>query len=219
MGGDVMEDKEHKYYTSLYEIASEINSVDIPEKVLNTIVERAAKAMDAKGCSLLLLTPDKRLLLHTATYGLSAQYIRKRPVFVGQGYEEARKGRPLAIEDATTDERWQFRKEAKKEGIASVLTVPVMLKGEVVGLMVLYTAETRRFAEEDIYFASAVANLGAVALANARLYDSLKNNNEALRREIAEWRAALPLIRGEGQASRVVLETPEEPSQDVIPPG
>ena len=190
--------QEKSYCTSLYEIAAAMNSAGNPGELLNGVVKELTKALDVKGCSLLLLTPDRKLLLHTASYGLSEAYIRKGPVFVGTGYEEAKEGRSVVIENATTDERFQFREEAKGEGIASLFMVPVTLRDELVGLMVVYSAKKRRFTQDDLDFAIAVANLGAIALANARLYDSLMNDNERLRLEIAEWRADFPLIREQG---------------------
>lgn len=186
------------YRLSLYEIAAVVNSAHSPEIVLNSVVEMVVKALDVKGCMLLLLSPDRKLLLPTASYGLSEAYVRKGPTFVSTGYEEAREGRSFIVEDATMDERFQFREEAKEEGIASLFSVPVTLRGELAGLMVIYSAKKRRFTQDDLDFAIAVANLGAIALANARLYDSLMNDNERLRLEIAEWRAAFPLIREQG---------------------
>ena len=70
--------------------------------------------------------------------------------------------------DATEDDRIQYRPQAKEEGIASILSAPVMLAGDVVGVIRVYTGEPYHFTEADMYFVTAVANLGAVALENAR---------------------------------------------------
>jgi len=139
----------------------------------------------------MLLTPDRKLLLHTAAYGLSDWYVRKGPVSADESIAEALQGRPVAVLDATEDSRIQYRKQAKEEGIASILCSPVMLREEVIGVVRVYTAEPRHFTYSDIYFVGAVANLGAIALENARLYDSVEKGYEELRRDIAEWRAAL----------------------------
>lgn len=186
-----MEEQEERYYNSLYEIAAAVNSAGAPESVLRSIVESVAKALEAKGCSLMLLTPDRRLLFHTAAYGLSDWYLRKGPVSADKSIAEALEGRPVSVVDATEDDRIQYRKQAGQEGIASILSVPVLLREEVVGVMRVYTAKPRDFANADIYFVGAVANLGAIALENARLYDSVKKDYESLRRDLAEWRAAL----------------------------
>ena len=66
-----------------------------------------------------------------------------------------------------------------------------MLRDEVIGVMRIYTAETYHFTDVDTYFVGAAANLGAIAMENARLYDSVKKDYEGLRLDLAEWRAAL----------------------------
>jgi len=185
-----MNNLEQRYYHSLYEVAAAVNSARTPEKVLSAIMETVAKALKAKGCSLMLLTPDQKVLLHTADYGLSDAYVRKGPVSVDQSISEALEGKPVAILDATNDERVQYREQAKREGIASILSVPMMLREKMVGLIRVYTAERRHFTADDIYFVQAVANLGAIALENAKLYESVHKDNEALRRELLEWRFA-----------------------------
>ncbi|MCK4844012.1 MAG: GAF domain-containing protein, partial [Dehalococcoidia bacterium] len=69
-----------RYYRSLYEIAAVVNSAGTPDSVLEAIVKTVAEALKAKGCSLMLLTPDREALLHTAAYGLSNWYVRKGPL-------------------------------------------------------------------------------------------------------------------------------------------
>ena len=186
-----MKEAESNYYQSLYEIAASVNSARTPESVLSSIVETTAKAMRAKGCSLMLLTPDKEILLHTAAYGLSDWYVRKGPVSADKSISEALESKPISVVGATEDERIQYREQAKHEGIASILSVPMMLRGEIIGVIRVYTAESRSFSTEDIYFAGAVANLGAIALENARLYESIQKDYEAFRQDMLEWRAAL----------------------------
>ena len=190
-GGEAVEEPEHRYFYALYEIAAVVNSVGTSEDVLQRIVESVAKASEAKGCSLMLLTLDKKLLLHTAAYGLSDWYVRKGPVHADKSIAEALEGRPVSVVDASEDDRIQYRKQAKEEGIASILSIPVMLGEEVVGVMRVYTAEPRDFTNADVELVGAAANLGAIAMEKARLYDSAKKDYEALRRDLAEWRGAL----------------------------
>lgn len=186
-----MEQIEEKYYQSLYEVAAAVNSARSPESVLRSVVEKTAQAMRAKGCSIMLLTPDRKLLLHTAAYGLSDWYIRKGPVSADKSISEALQGKPVAVLNATEDERIQYREQAKTEGIASMLSVPMMLREEVIGVLRVYTSEPRNFTMDDMYFVGAVANLGAIALENARLYDTVQKDYDAFRRDMLEWRAAL----------------------------
>jgi len=130
----------------------------------------------------MLLTLDKKLLIHAAAYGLSDWYVRKGPVSADKSISEVLKGRPVAVLDATEDERVQYQEQAGKEGIVSILSVPMTLSEEVIGVVRIYTREPRHFSEDDIYFMGAVANLGAISLENARLYESLQKDYDALKR-------------------------------------
>lgn len=186
-----MEEEETRYYHSLYQVAAAINSARDSQLVLNSIVEHVAKAMDAKACSLTLLAPDRKLLFHAATWGLSDWFVRMGPLSAGKSIAEALDGKPVAILDATTDPRIQYPEEVKKEGIASILSVPMMLREEMIGVVRVYTARQYRFSEADIYFVSAVANLGAIALENARLYEAARKDYQAVMQEMLEWRSYL----------------------------
>jgi len=186
-----MENTERRYYQCLYDIAVALNSAHVPEAIINRIAEEVAKATGAKSCSLMLLSPDRKQLLHTAAYGLSRWYVRKGPVSADRSISEALEGKPVAVLDATEDERVQYREQAKKEGIASILSVPMVLRQAVIGVVRVYTGEPRHFTMDDIYFVGAVANLGAIALENARLYDAVRRDYASFRQEMLEWRAAL----------------------------
>ncbi len=186
-----MERNKEFYYTSLYELAATLNSARAPDSILQSVVEGVAKAMEAKGCSLMLLSPDRKVLLHTVAYGLSDWYIRKGPVSADKSISEALEGKAVAILDATKDDRIQYQEQAKKEGIASILSVPMMLREETIGVIRVYTAEPCHFIMDDIYFVGAVANLGAIALENARLYEAVQKDYETFRQDMLEWRAAL----------------------------
>jgi len=187
----MMERRKEDYYTSLYELAAALNSMRTPEAILRSLVEGVAKAMGVKGCSLMLLSPDRKELFHTVAYGLSDWYVRKGPVSADKSIAEALEGKAVTIFDAPQDSRIQYREQAKKEGIASILSVPMTLREEIIGVVRVYTSEPSQFTTEDIYFVGAVANLGAIALENARLYEILQKDYEAFRQEMLQWRATL----------------------------
>ena len=135
----------------------------------------------------MILTPDKKHLIHNNAYGLSDEYIGKGPVSADKSISEALEGKPVAILDATEDERAQYREEAGKEGIASILSVPMMLREEIIGVIRVYTAKPYHFTMDDMFFVGAVANLGAIALENSRLYDTVQKNYDAFRQDIMDW--------------------------------
>ncbi len=199
-----MEDTRETYYQSLFELAAALNSSHAPEAVLQSIVEGVAKTMGVRGCSLMLLSPDRSVLLHTVAYGLSDWYVRKGPVSADKSISEALAGKPIAVLDATTDQRIQYREQAKREGLSSILSVPMTLREEIIGVIRVYAAERRQFTIDDIYFVGGVANLGAIALENARLYEAVQKDYETFRRDMLEWRAALGSEWKAGEAVNAV---------------
>jgi signal transduction histidine kinase len=166
--------KAEQCYKVLYDIAQKLNSKLAPQEVLRTIVEGIRDAADAKGCSLMLLTPDRQQLIHSVACGLSDWYVRKGPVRVDEAIAQALDGKPVAVLDATTDPRIQYKDQAKKEGVVSMLSLPLTRRGQVIGIVRIYTAETRRFSGKETDFFSVLANLGAVALERAELLEEEK---------------------------------------------
>jgi signal transduction histidine kinase len=84
--------------------------------------------------------------------------------------------KPVAILDATSDPRVQFRKQAKTEGLVSILSLPLMRRGEVIGIVRIYTSERRKFTVAESEFFGALANLGAIALERAESHESLNKD-------------------------------------------
>jgi signal transduction protein with GAF and PtsI domain len=175
-----MTEAERDRYRTLYQIAKLINSSLNVDKVLTAIVGQTAKAMQAKACAIRLLSADGARLFMSATYGLSDEYLRKGPIEVTKSAidQEALKGNPVILADAQTDDRLQYPAKVRAEGIASMLVVPLLARERIIGVMRIYTAEPREFDEGEIEFLQAIANLGALALENARLYQALKTDYE-----------------------------------------
>jgi PAS domain S-box-containing protein len=177
------------YYSSaIYEVAKSINSSLNLSQVLNLMAKSTAQATHAKACSLRLLSPDKQLLIMGGAYGLSQGYLRKGNVEVEKSQidQEALQGKTGIIPDATNDPRFQYPEGAKSESIRSILVVPLMVRDNPVGVMRLYTKDVHEFEEEDIGFIHAVANLGAIAIENAKLYEAMKQELGDLTEDINE---------------------------------
>jgi len=181
---------------TVYGVSLAVNRADGIQSILCSIVQNVAKETRAKGCCLALLTPDRRYLRHMACYGISDRYITKGRISVDKSIAEALEGKPIAIFDATRDDRIQYPQKAREEDIASILCVPVMLRDEILGVMRVYTAEPRTFTDHDVYFVSVAANIGAKALEDAVGADGCGDfDPDAFRRQLVElewgrWPAA-----------------------------
>jgi signal transduction protein with GAF and PtsI domain len=180
--GDVMTIKEKDYFTALYEVARVINASLEPSEVLEKITCCVMEAMGVKACSIRLLDAKGKRLLMGAACGLSKGYLVKGPVLVKEsGIDRgALGGKTIWIQDAQSDRDFQYTADAKKEKIRSILVVPLVVGKKAIGVLRAYTKEERKFDKQEVRFLEAVANLSAIALDNARLYNALKTNFELL---------------------------------------
>jgi signal transduction protein with GAF and PtsI domain len=160
------------YLRSFQEISKVLGSTLAVNEILDQIVRQIAGAMNLKGATIRLVNPKTNTLELVAAFGLSAKYLEKGQVDLDRSIAEALSGRPVAIYDATSDSRLQYPEEAKEEGIATMLVIPMVSKGKVIGVMRIVTGEPREFTMEEVDFACGVADLGAQAISNARMYES-----------------------------------------------
>lgn len=166
---------------TMYETSRAVSSTLNLSQVLSTIVRQATEVMGVKGSSIRLLDEDRRFLEVSAAYGLSDAYLTKGKVKVRPGEMDrlTLQGKSVALLDATTDHRFQYPEEALKEGIQSMLSVPMMLQEQAIGVLRVYTREVREFTEQEIEFLRALASQGAAAIQNARAYRQLQELEEA----------------------------------------
>jgi signal transduction protein with GAF and PtsI domain len=164
--------KERMYLRSFQEISKVLSSTLAVDEVLDHIVRQITDVMNLKGATIRLVDPKTNRLQLVAAHGLSDKYLKKGPVDVDRSVAEALSGRPVAIFDAVNDPRMQYPQEAKEEGIATLVAVPMVAKGKVIGVLRLVTAEPREFTMEEVDFACSVAELGAQAISNARMYET-----------------------------------------------
>ncbi len=171
---------------TLYETSRAVSSsLNLPQ-VLSTIVRQATEVMGMKASSIRLLDEEQRYLEVSAAYGLSEAYLTKGKVDPQRGEMDrlALQGKPVALLDATVDPRFQYPEEARKEGIRSVLSVPMMLLDRAIGVLRVYTGEVRRFTEEKTEFLVALASQGGAAIQNARAFRQLQELEQAKSRFI-----------------------------------
>jgi signal transduction protein with GAF and PtsI domain len=175
-----MKEKIMNYETLLKVTHGVVGSKD-PEEVAYLIVESVKHALEAKGCALLLFNRKTNELEIAASMGLSHEYINKGPLSAMHSIARSLKEGPVAISDVADDPRIQYPEEAKKEGISSILSVPIMVRENPIGALRVYTAEPWEFTLEDVNFTQAVAQIGGMALEMSRLYKGLKDSIEILK--------------------------------------
>jgi len=179
-----------KHIEALSKISNAITSELYIEDILRLIVIVTAQMMKSKICSLMLVDEKKGEISIRATQSMSEEYNKKPPLKIGEGIvgRVVFDKKPIAVMDVTVkDSGYKYRDIALKEGLKSLLCVPMIVKGRVVGVVNCYTQKPHKFTDTEINILTAVANQAAVAIENTELLVKTKVIQEELEsRKIVE---------------------------------
>ena len=173
--------KEIMNYETLLKITHSVVMSKDPEEVVFLIVESVKSTLEAKGCALFLFNRKTNELEVAASMGLSDEYLNKGPLSAMRSIARSLKDGPVAINDVADDPRIQYPEEAIKEGISSILSVPIVLRENPMGVLRVYSAEPWEATLEDVNFVQAVAQIAGMALEMSRRYKGLKDSIEILK--------------------------------------
>ena len=168
-------------YETLMRVTRVISHSKDPEEVVLLTVESIKSALDVKGCTIFLINKKTNELEVAASFGLSEEYINKGPVSAIQSIAQSLEAGPIAIYDVKDDPRLQYPDEAVKEGIASILSVPIVAGGSTIGALRVYTGEPWEFTLDDVNFVQAMAYMAGMAIEMARYYKGMKESIEILK--------------------------------------
>ena len=165
-----------KEVNALLEISKAIASGLYLEDVLRLIVTVTANVMDSKICSLWILDEKDQKLKLKATQSISEEYLKERSL--GDG----RRGRggtspfttvPMAILDVLKDPLYKEKDLARREGLVSMLSVPMCIKNRVIGVINCYTSYPHSFSKIEEEMLTTVANQAAICIENSGLMETL----------------------------------------------
>lgn len=159
----------------LYEAGLAVTTILPLEELMHTVIREIAKLTDASIVEVFLYEEERRELKVYSQIGLPWDNVTTT-FALGEGIpgKVAESRRPIAIPDLRSDPRFLRRAIAESEGLQSLLAVPLITGGEVVGVIDLFTKERREFAESEIELTSTLASIAATGIANARLYEREK---------------------------------------------
>ena len=161
-------------------ILAVLNSNKPLDAILDYITLYAARLLEADAVAIYRLQPETNLLKIQSSHGLSDEYLEHSTVILGQGPtgQAVHQGKPVAITDVDhamdvlvqplSPEMTTLLKILSKH-FRSELSVPLIVKQDIVGALNLYYANPRVFSQDDIDLAISFCDQTALALENARL--------------------------------------------------
>jgi GAF domain-containing protein len=184
-----------RLHQSLYRIAEALNTSLKLQTMLEHVLAATVQEMGLKAASIRLLDARRRTLRLVAAHGLSQAYLSKGEIHVDKSPVDQRvlQGESVALFDVNHSPGFEYPEEARREGIRSVLVVPITLKDRPLGVMRAYSARPRHFGRVAISFLTSIAGLVALAIENAELYAALEARYEDLKLDLADWHRFLAL--------------------------
>jgi signal transduction protein with GAF and PtsI domain len=169
-------------FDSLVKVSESITSEKYLDEILNLIVVVTAEMLDSRICSIMLLDPKGVELSIRATQSLSDDYKKKPNLRVDASLigEAVKTRRPVVVEDVRHEKRYVYRDLAVREGLSSMIAVPMVVKDRAVGVVNVYTKEPHVFSDDETRVLQMVANQAAVAVMNTRWMEEALKAKEAL---------------------------------------
>ncbi|OGF50671.1 MAG: histidine kinase [Candidatus Firestonebacteria bacterium RIFOXYA2_FULL_40_8] len=208
--------KVDKHVKAVSEISRAITSNLYLEDILRLIVTVTAEVMNSKICSLLLLDDNKKELVIRATQSISEAYNRKPNIKLGEGIagRVALEKKPIVISDVRIHPDYLNRDVAKKESLVSLLAVPMLVKGKIIGVFNLYTSKPHDFSQKEIDILTSVASQAAIAIENAELMVRTKVIEEELAERKLVEKAKSLLIKKMGMSEEDAYKKIQRRSMD-----
>ena len=155
----------------LHEVAQLASSARDWDEMLRIVIDRTTDAMGVEVSSLYLLERREGVLRLVATNGLNRRFIGKATLRVGEGITGwvANARVPAAARDVRADPRFKWIPGVDEERFTSMLSVPLLIHDEIVGVVNVQSVRERSFDKEEIEFLQTIANLVAGIIEKGRL--------------------------------------------------
>ena len=184
-------------FESLTKVNEKIQNAYDLEEALEAVTREACQLMSARMCSVLMLDDTGDWLELTASHGAGESYRAKPRLHVEESFvgTVVRRCQPIQLRDTQGSHLYHNAELAREEGLVSMLSVPLMLESDPMGVLNVYTGKTHSFSDEEIHILKAFSNVSATAIQRARLNKDIRSMEEELRQR--EKLSALGLLAAE----------------------
>lgn len=179
---------EDRINMDIYKVVTRaIAASDNLEDMATQLTQLLVGSLGIKGSTIFVLNPATEELEALASFGLSINYMNKGPILVKKSLDHQLRGEPIVIRDVTESDRLQYPKDAQKEGINSIVSLPISLHGKLIGVLRLYHYEQWDVSERDLDSLMIFTENIGLALMYTRLLQALKSVKETVNEVHPIW--------------------------------
>jgi signal transduction protein with GAF and PtsI domain len=147
----------------------------------NHLAQLLTTGLDIKGCAIFVLNAVTEELEILASFGLSAKYLTKGPLSTPKSIRETFQGEPVVIADVSQKHKsLQYPDEARKEGIAAIVSLPIVHLAEVIGVCRLYHYQPWRVSDQDLESLRILTDIIGLAMTYTRFRNTVHAIAEVL---------------------------------------
>ena len=169
------------------------------QRVLDTLVELAARLCNAERT--FIYRPKDASFHHAASYGYPKdlkEFIAKSPLQSGRGSVVGRTALEktvIHVTDTLADPEWTFVRPPKSSPSRTVLGVPLIREGTLIGVMGLARPEVNPFNAKEIELAATFADQAVIAIENTRLFDAEQQRSRELTESLEQQTATSEVLQ------------------------
>jgi signal transduction protein with GAF and PtsI domain len=157
---------------------AESENLDI---MTNHLSQLLVASLGIKGCTIFALNPSTKELEKLASFGMSVSYLTKGPVQADKSLGEALRGEPVIVRDVSHSDQVQYPEEAKKEGIAAIVSFPITFLRRPIGVLRLYDHQVWDISDRDVESLHLLAEIIGLAMGYTRLSNALQSIHEEVK--------------------------------------
>jgi len=156
--------------TDLYAFIRKIGTCSDLKELMDISTQYVANIMEVMGCSIKLLDDEGKNFKFISAYGLSEGYISRGPIETDKSLinRQVLQGSPYVIANIEEKDYFQYSEDIRKEGIASMLCLPLKVENRVFGIGCVYSKEPNRFLDNDVELFALIVDITALAIENLR---------------------------------------------------
>jgi GAF domain-containing protein len=179
---------EKDFFSAFVSVSKAISSTRNLKDVLDLIVKHGIDSLDMKAGAISLWNKKENRLELITQRNLSQEFINKGPILADRSIPDSvMSKRPVVVPNIENDRQLQYPEACKKEGIQSILAVPIVFKDNVIGALRLYDSKSREFTYKEIEFITALAEQGGIAVENARYMEKILKDHKEEMEELWDW--------------------------------
>jgi transcriptional regulator with GAF, ATPase, and Fis domain len=149
----------------------------------NHLCQLLASALEIKGSTLFALNPQTKELEVLSSFGMSIKYMNKGPIVFDKSIGCIQTKDTIVIKDIEKTDLLQYPEEARKEGIAAIVSIPILFNKDTIGALRLYHSEIWEISEQDVDSLLLLAEIIGLAM----LYTHLCNAFQSIKGIISDF--------------------------------